>query len=90
MSRNAGTTPSPAETTIRTGLPEPQLVRREEPDDPLQVRAAHLRVGRALGGASEEWKNMPIDDQGTPPDTIEVAWLDADRRWAGTVRCGAN
>ena len=50
LSRNAGTTPSPAETTISTRTPaEPQLVRREERADAAQVRAAHLRIGGPLG-----------------------------------------
>ena len=65
LSRNAGTTPSAAETTIRQqDAAEPQLVRREERADPPQVRLAHGRVGgplrRRLGRVEEHAHRLRV------------------------------
>ena len=64
-SRNAGTTPRPAVTTISSSSPRAAPVRLEERPDPAQVRAPHLRVGRPLGRASPVVEEHPHRAQGT-------------------------
>ena len=57
-----GSRRAPAEKTISaSSRAQPALVGREQGADPPQVRAAHGRVGRTLGPALDEWKNMPIE-----------------------------
>src|SRR3954451_8474631 len=61
LSRNAGTTPRPAERTIRARTP-PSLSRYGVNRPPIRRRLARRTAGSAgrSGGASAEWKNMPI------------------------------
>ena len=53
---------------------EAPLVRREEPADAVQVRAAHLRVGGTLRRRIRGVKEHAHRHQGTSPGRIEVTW----------------
>src|SRR5579864_4390350 len=70
-SRKAGTTPSAALKTIRPSSPDS---RRQYGlnSGPMRRRFARRTAGSAgrSGGASDEWKNMPISGQGTSSGTI--------------------
>src|SRR5262249_36185010 len=66
LSRNAGTTPRPAATTISASSP---LSRRQygRKSPPTRRRFARRRAGSAVrsGASSAEWKNMPTLPQRT-------------------------
>src|SRR2546421_6953102 len=61
LSRNAGKTPSPAETTLRSST-APSRSLYGQKSHPMRRRFALRTAGSAArsGGASAEWKNMPI------------------------------
>src|SRR2546429_2102234 len=66
LSRNAGKTPSPAETTMRSST-APSRSLYGQKSHPMRRRFALRTAGSAArsGGASAEWKNMPIRAKGT-------------------------
>src|SRR5207248_4527097 len=61
LSRNAGITPSPAETTMRSSTP-PRRSLYGVKSGPIRRRFARRTAGSAArsGGESAAWKNMPI------------------------------
>src|SRR5579864_1498112 len=70
--RNAGTTPSAALTTMRASSPE-SLRQYGLNSGPIRRRFARRTAGSAgrSGGASDEWKNIPIATQSTSSCMIE-------------------
>src|SRR4051812_34286124 len=87
LSRKAGTTPSPAEMTIRSRTPPSRSLYGAN-SRPMRFRFARRTSGSAgrSAGASEEWKNMPIGDQGTSLGNL-YEWR---RCWREPVQAPSN